>query len=126
MNSARIAEAQTRIVKAIFPGSTNHYQTLFGGTALQWMDEIAFITATRYGRKRFVTVSTDRIDFQVPIPAGVLAELVGTVVRVGKTSLDVNVEIWLEEMYSEKRELAVSGKFSLVAVDEHKKPIPID
>lgn len=126
MNSARIAEAQTRIVKAIFPGSTNHYQTLFGGTALQWMDEIAFITATRYGRKRFVTVSTDRIDFQVPIPAGVLAELVGNVVRVGKTSLDVNVEIWLEEMYSEKRELAVSGKFSLVAVDEHKKPIPID
>lgn len=34
--------AETRIVKAVFPNTTNHYDTLFGGTALQLMDEVAF------------------------------------------------------------------------------------
>jgi acyl-CoA hydrolase len=52
----RIDMSVTRTVKAIFPNTTNHYDTLFGGTALMWMDELAFITATRFSRQRMVTV----------------------------------------------------------------------
>ncbi len=48
----RIAAAETRILKAVFPGTTNHYDTLFGGTALQLMDEVAFIAATRFSLKQ--------------------------------------------------------------------------
>jgi len=43
----RIARSESRIFKAVFPNTTNHYDTLFGGTAMQLMDEVAFITATR-------------------------------------------------------------------------------
>jgi acyl-CoA hydrolase len=43
----QLARAETRIFKAVFPNSTNHYDTLFGGTTLHMMDEVAFITATR-------------------------------------------------------------------------------
>lgn len=115
----------TRIFKAIFPDSTNHYNTLFGGTAMHLMDEVAFITATRYSRKRVVTVSSDRIDFNQPIPAGTIIELIGRVEEVGNTSMKVRVEIYIEEMYTDKRTEAITGTFTFVAIDENKKPVSI-
>ncbi|ALL08879.1 cytochrome C oxidase subunit II [Pedobacter sp. PACM 27299] len=121
----RIKASETRIFKAVFPNTTNHYDTLFGGTAMHMMDEVAFITATRFSRQIMVTVSSDRIDFKKPIPAGTIVELIGTVTHIGNTSLKVRVEIYVEQMYSEDREKAVTGEFSFVAIDEHKKPIKI-
>jgi acyl-CoA hydrolase len=125
INQDLALESKTSITRAIFPGETNHYQTLFGGMALNWMDEIAFITATRYGRKKFVTVSTDRIDFKTPIPEGSIVELMGEVIEVGRTSLVVKVDIFVEEMYSRDKRLAVQGNFSLVAIDHTKNPISV-
>ncbi len=121
----RIQQAETRIFKAVFPNTTNHYDTLFGGTAMHMMDEVAFITATRFTRKRCVTVSSDRIDFKKPIPGGTIVELIGTVSKIGNTSLQVEVEIYIEEMYSAKREKAITGTFTFVALDENKIPTKV-
>ena len=93
---------------------------------MQFMDEVAFITATRYSRQRMVTVSSDRIDFTKPIPAGTIVELVGKVVHLGTTSLKVKVEIFIEEMYSYHRERAVNGVFTFVAIDADKNPIKLE
>ncbi len=117
--------SKTTIFKAVFPNTTNHYDTLFGGTAMQLMDETAFITATRFSRQRMVTVSSDKIDFTKPIPAGTIAELTGKVTYIGNTSLKVRVDIYVEEMYSSAREKAVSGEFTFVAIDENKQPVKI-
>lgn len=121
----RIKASETSIFKAVFPNTTNHYDTLFGGTAMQLMDEVAFIAATRFSRQRMVTVSSDRIDFKKPIPAGTIAELIGRVTYIGNTSLKVCVEIFIEQMYNDSREKAVSGEFTFVAIDEHKNPVSI-
>lgn len=121
----RIKTSTTTIFKAVFPNTTNHYDTLFGGTAMKLMDETAFITATRFSRQQMVTVSSDKIDFKKPIPAGTIVELSGYVTHVGNTSLKVRVDIFVEEMYSDFREKAVSGEFTFVAIDENKKPIKI-
>jgi len=121
----RISNSETRIFKAVFPNTTNHYDTLFGGTAMLLMDEVAFITATRFSKQRMVTVSSDRIDFTKPIPAGTIVELVGNVIYLGTTSLKVSVEIFVEEMYSYSREKAVTGVFTFVAMDVNKSPIPV-
>lgn len=121
----RIKQSETRIFKAVFPNTTNHYDTLFGGTAMQLMDEVAFIAATRFCRQRMVTVSSDRIDFKKPIPAGTIVELVGKVSYIGNTSLKVRVDIFIEQMYSEQRDKAVSGEFTFVAINEAKEPIKI-
>ena len=121
----RIKKSTTTIFKAVFPNTTNHYHTLFGGTAMQLMDETAFITATRFSRLQMVTVSSDKIDFKRPIPAGTIVELIGYVTHLGNTSLKVGVDIYVEEMYSSSREKAVTGEFTFVAVDENKKPIKI-
>lgn len=121
----RIEASETRIFKTVFPNTTNHYDTLFGGTAMHMMDEAAFIAATRFSRQHMVTVSSDRIDFNKPIPAGTIVELIARVIHIGNTSMKVRVEIWIEQMYSDVREKAVTGEFSFVAIDENKKPIAI-
>lgn len=121
----RTENSVTRLFKAVFPNTTNHYNTLFGGTALQWMDEAAFICATRFCRKRTVTVSSDRVDFEHPIPAGTLVELVASVEKVGNTSMQIRVDIFLEEMYQEGRQLAISGLFTFVAIDEDRNPVSV-
>lgn len=121
----RIEKSTTRIFKAIFPNTTNHYDTLFGGMAMSLMDEVAFITATRFSRKKMVTVSSDRIDCKEPIPAGTIIELVGKVTHVGKTSLKISVEIFTEEMYNYDRHKAIEGEFTFVAIGEDKKPVDV-
>ncbi|KAF0187510.1 MAG: acyl-CoA [Desulfobulbaceae bacterium] len=121
----KMKSSETRITKAVFPNTTNHYATLFGGTALQWMDEAAFITATRFSRQKMVTVCSDRIDFKHPIPAGTFVELVGQVVKVGNTSLQVRVDVYLERMYDDFREKAIEGVFTFVAVDDAMQPVAV-
>lgn len=121
----RISAAQTSIFKVVFPNTTNHYNTLFGGEALKLMDEVAFMAATRFSRKTMVTVSSSKVDFTMPIPADTIIEVRGSVKRVGRTSVDVQVDIYKEEMYTEGRTLAVQGLFTMVAVDENKNPIPV-
>lgn len=121
----KISASVTRVFKTVFPNTTNHYDTLFGGTAMQLMDEVAFMTATRFSRKKIVTVSSDRIDFTAPIPSGTIIELVGRVEHVGHTSLRVRVDIFIEEMYRDERRKAITGTFTMVAIDETKRPVSI-
>ncbi|RZF58055.1 acyl-CoA thioesterase [Sphingobacterium corticibacterium] len=121
----RIEESETRLCTTVFPFLTNHHDTLFGGKAMAIMDEVSFMAATRFCRKRLVTVSTDRIDFEKAIPNGSIIEAIARVHSVGRTSVKVKVEVFLEKMYEEGRELAIQGMFTLVALDDNKQPIPV-
>lgn len=93
---------------------------------MQMMDEVAFIAATRFTRKKVVTVSSDKIDFKKPIPAGTIIELIGRVTYIGSTSLKVKVEIFIEQMYTNEREKAITGTFTFVAIDDQKRPAKIN
>lgn len=121
----RTAAARTSVFKTVFPDITNHHNTMFGGNVMAMMDEIAFITATRYARKAFVTVSSEKINFIKPIPAGSFVELIGSIAKVGNTSVKVTVEVFVEDMYSYHREKAANGEFTLVAIDENKNPVSV-
>ena len=117
----KVKSSETHVFKVVFPNTTNHHNTMFGGKVMEMMDEVAFMTATRFARKSFVTVSCDRIDFKNPIPADTLVELIGKVKYVGNTSLKVSIDVFVEDMYNESREKAVSVDFTLVAIDKDKK-----
>ena len=121
----KIKNSETHVFKVVFPNTTNHHNTMFGGKVMEMMDEVAFMTATRFARKTFVTVSCDRIDFKKPIPADTLVELIGRVKRVGNTSIQINVQVYVEEMYEDKREKAISGDFTMVAIGTDKKPVSV-
>lgn len=121
----RISTSETRVCTTVFPFLTNHHDTLFGGKAMAIMDEVSFMAATRFCRKQLVTVSTDRIDFEKAIPSGSIIEAVARVQSVGRTSIKVKVEVFLEKMYEDGRELAIQGMFTFVALGDDKKPIPV-
>ncbi|HKL08755.1 MAG TPA: hotdog domain-containing protein [Bacteroidales bacterium] len=118
-------KAETRQVKVVFKNLINDHNTLFGGIALQWMDEVAYITATRFCRKKVVTVSTGKIDFKKPIPYGTIAELIGSVEKAGAVKLEINVKIFIEEKYTDTRTLAVDGNFIFAAVDDNNLPVKL-
>jgi acyl-CoA hydrolase len=121
----RVKASETRTAKVVAPGTTNSYNTLSGGTLLGWMDEIAAISASRFSRYPVVTASLDRIDFKHPIPAGSIVELVANVTRLGRTSLQVVVDVYVEHLHTTDRLHAVTGLFTMVAIDDDKRPVPI-
>lgn len=117
-----IVEKRTEIV---FPTDANHYGTLFGGRALAMMDVVASIAAIRAARKPVVTASIDRTDFKAPVRVGEFAETIGKVVRIGRTSITVEVELWAENPISGERNLSTVGRFVMVAVGPDGKPAPV-
>lgn len=121
----QINKSETRQVKVVFKNLINDHNTLFGGIALQWMDEVAYITATRFCRKKVVTTSTDKISFKKPIPYGTIVEIIGKIAKVGAVKLVINVQIFLEEKYTDLREKAVEGNFIFAAVDENNMPVKL-
>ena len=121
----RTDAAETKMVFPVFPGNTNHYHTLFGGTAMSWMDQAAFICGTRWCRTKVVTVHSSEIDFKHPVPEGTIVELVARVVDTGKTSLTVRVEMFIEPMDRYERTMACSGSFVLVALDQDDRPTTV-
>ena len=118
-------QSRTRITKLVFPHDTNPLGTLYGGTALHWMDEVAFLSATRYARRQVVTVSMDRVDFKVPIPQGSIVELLAEVVKVGRSSMTVRVCVLLEDALAGTQQLAIEGHLVMVAVDASMKPVAL-
>ncbi len=122
----RIKNSETRQFKVIFPSTLNSHETLFGGTAMQWMDEVAYITATRFTRMKMVTISTDKMQFKNAIKSGTIAEIIGKVIKIGTLKLDIQVEIWVEEMFSDTRFKAVNAIFTFAAIDRNHKPIKIE
>ncbi|RJF69157.1 acyl-CoA thioesterase [Deinococcus cavernae] len=125
LNPPRPYAGETRVTHVVFPGHTNHHGTLFGGDALAYMDSAAFIAATRYCRRKVVTRHLNALDFTRPIPQGTLVELVARVVKTGRTSMTVLVELFIEDMYSEKRQLGCTGEFVLVALGDDGQPTSV-
>jgi uncharacterized protein (TIGR00369 family) len=106
----------------VFPQAANAYGTLFGGRALALMDEVGAILAIRACRNQVVTASIDRIDFKEPIRIGDFVEAVARIVRVGRTSLTVEVELWAEHPTTAVRRLCTVGNLVFVAVGPDGRP----
>ncbi len=114
-----------RLIDIVFPGDANHHGTLFGGAALALMDKVAFLAAARHGRAPFVTASSDRIDFAAPARIGEMIDAAARVVRVGTSSLDVQVDLTAEVPTSGERRRCTSGRFTLVAVKGPDTRLPL-
>ena len=122
----RIRKSETKLFKIIVPYTLNDHETLFGGTVMQWMDEVAYITAIRFAKKKMVTVSVEKVNFLLPVYVGTIIEIIGKVSKVNKAKIEVQVEIYVEEMYTDHRQKAVDALFIFAAVDNNHKPIRIE
>lgn len=127
MTNQQIApKGSARMFELVFPKDTNHLHTAFGGWLLSLMDKVASMAAVRHAGGEVVTARMDAVDFHMPIRVGDGVALNAQVIRVGRTSMTVHVDVFREHIASGKQELATSGKFVFVALDENGKPRPVD
>ena len=119
------APTEARLLEMVFPDHTNHLGTLFGGQALAWMDKAAFIAASRFARSTVVTARSDQVDFRLPIRQGQLVETIARIVDVGRTSMQVDVELVAEDLLSGERETCTRGRFVMIALDAVGAPTPV-
>ena len=125
-SEAAVASREARLWEIVFPDDTNHLGTLFGGRALAWMDKAAFVAATRYARRTVVTARSEQVDFHVPVRQGQLVELIARIIEVGRSSMQVEVELHTEDPHAGTRHLCTRGRFVMIALDANGKPAPVE
>lgn len=116
---------ETSQCRIIFSADLNDQETLFGGTAMKWMDEVAYITANRYAKKKMITVSVEKIQFLIPIKLGSVINIIGKVTKVKTFKIEIQVDIYLEDLITGQQKIAIKGLFIFAAVNEKNKPVPI-
>jgi acyl-CoA hydrolase len=121
--SPRESAVETRHI--VLPDDANHYGTAFGGAIMSWIDLIAAMAAQRHSGRESVTVSIDRINFISPIQIGDHVHLLAMVNYVGKTSMEVGVQVNRENPYTGEATRATTAYLSFVALDENKKPTSV-
>ena len=72
-----------------------------------------------------VTARSEQVDFHVPVRQGQLVELVARVVEVGRSSMQVEVELHTEDPHAGTRHLCTRGRFTMIALDANSRPAPI-
>ena len=112
---------ETRQCKMVFPGTLNANGTLFGGEMLKWMDEVAFIAATRATRQKMFTAKVHQIEFIAPVCENSIVEIVGTIKSAGPVKLEVEVNVFTEPLYDSQNLKAATAVFVMTALNENNK-----
>jgi len=110
----------------VMPHQANPQGTVFGGVIMAWMDMVASMAAQRHCGKEVVTVSIDSLSFKEPIYIGEHVVLKAMVNYVGRTSMEVGVQVAREDPTSNKKIIATTAHLTFVALDENKKPTPVE
>ena len=113
------------------PADANRNGDIFGGWVMSQMDIAGGILASQRARSRVVTVSVETINFIRPIHVGDVVSVYGEIVRVGRTSMTIYLEVYVapalpETMDQDGLLLVVSSAFTFVAIDETRRPHPVD
>lgn len=109
----------------VMPAEANHYGNVHGGVIMLRADNLAYSIAARYCRTNVVTAKVHEVNFIAPVKLGDLVMMQAKIIRVGNTSLDVDVKIEGED-FSEGHTFDVANaKFTMVSVDDKGRPKPL-
>lgn len=118
-------ESLTILTDMVLPAETNPLNNLFGGELLARMDRACSIAARRHSRRIVVTASVNHVSFAKAVPVGSVVTVEARVSRAFKSSMEVYVDVWIEDRESGERTKANEGIYTFVAVDETGSPVPV-
>jgi acyl-CoA thioesterase YciA len=119
-------KGELTISTVAMPADANPAGDVFGGWILSQMDIAGGIAAARRARGRCVTVAVDKIVFHLPVQIGDLVTCYADIVKVGRTSITVNVLVLATPHYEPTEPRTVTeGTFTYVALDENHNPRPV-
>lgn len=107
------------------PNHANSLGSVHGGNVLKWMDEAGAMAAMRFAGKSCVTARINRLNFRRPIQVGDTALIEAYVYRAGRTSVNVRLRAYREDLRTGDRELTTESYFVYVAVDEGGEPTSV-
>jgi acyl-CoA hydrolase len=109
----------------VLPSETNPLNNLFGGELLARMDRAASIAARRHSRRITVTASVNHVVFNQAVPVGSVVTVEAAVSRAFKTSMEVFIDVWMEDRFNGERSKVNEAIFTFVAVDDTGKPTKV-
>jgi acyl-CoA hydrolase len=107
------------------PDMANFSGNVHGGTILKFLDQVAYACASRYAARYVVTLSVDQVMFRQPIHVGELVTFLSAVNHTGTSSMEVGIKVVAENIQTQEIRHANSCFFTMVAVDDQRKPVPV-
>lgn len=105
------------------PKDTNPYGTIFGGIILSYIDQAGFVEARRHGDLDWVTAAMDRVEFHAPVHVGDIVNCYTFTTRLGRTSLDVRIEVSAERFHTHEVVHVTTANMTMVGMRDGK-PFP--
>lgn len=118
-------ESEVNMTELVLPNDTNLIGNLLGGRLMHWVDIAGALAATRHCRNVVATVQVDSIDFKHPIRRGEMVELHAKLTWVGKTSIEVKVSVYAENLFTGAKILTNEAYIVFVAIDRFGKPVEV-
>jgi acyl-CoA hydrolase len=118
-------DSKTTMTDMVLPSETNPLNNLFGGELLARMDRAACIAARRHSRRVVVTASVNHVAFNRAVPLGSVVTVEAKVSRAFNTSMEVYIDVWMEDRESGARTKANEAIYTFVAVDETGRPVVV-
>lgn len=118
-------DSRTVMTDMVLPSETNPLNNLFGGELLARMDRAASIAARRHSRRITVTASVNHVAFNRSVPLGSVVTVEAAVSRAFKTSMEIFIDVWMEDRISGERVKANEAIYTFVAVDETGTPTEV-
>ena len=125
MQSKKPSDSRTIMTDMVLPSETNPLNNLFGGELLARMDRAASISARRHSRRITVTASVNHVAFNRSVPLGSVVTVEATISRAFRTSMEVYIDVWMEDRISGERVKANEAIYTFVAVDETGSPTEV-
>ena len=123
--SRTVTHSRTEQVHIVMPGDCNQYFRLFGGQLVQWIDTVAAVVARRHSGHAVTTASIDELDFLASASLNDLIVLQGRVLYVGRTSMLVTVDTYVESAHCRERMLVNRANLTMVALGEDNRPTEV-
>ncbi|MCF7566812.1 acyl-CoA thioesterase [Sabulilitoribacter arenilitoris] len=118
-------QSKTILTDMVLPGETNPLNNLFGGELLARMDRAASIAARRHSRRIVVTASVNHVLFSKAVPLGSVVTVEAKVSRAFKTSMEVFIDVWIEDRESGEKSKANEAIYTFVAVNDTGRPVSV-
>ncbi len=118
LDDTPIPRGELMLQTVAMPKDTNSNGDIFGGWLVSQMDLAAMITATRIAKGRAATVAINGMAFYTPVQVGSVVTCYTEVLEIGRSSIRINVEVWILRPRQDERVKVTEGEFVFVAIDE--------
>ncbi|MFH1799528.1 MAG: hotdog domain-containing protein [Candidatus Omnitrophota bacterium] len=124
-NRTLCSGTETVLSHVMLPMHTNHYGSIHGAVILGFIDEVAFVAATRLTGKNVVLAAVNHASFERPVKIGSLLTLRARIGSIGRTSVKLKITIESEDLRTGKTVRIGSADLVMVAVDLNGRPAKI-